>query len=103
MQPYCGDMAVTASVHEHGHRAADAYRPRHVLMCRPEYFAVAYEINPWMHTTVPVDRRLAIKQWETIARTYETLGHNVEFVDPVVGLPDMVFTANSGLVVNDEV
>ncbi|HUR78561.1 MAG TPA: arginine deiminase-related protein [Acidimicrobiales bacterium] len=81
----------------------EAYRPRHVLMCRPEYFAVSYAINPWMNTTVPVDRRLAVKQWETIARTYERLGHTVEFVEPVLGLPDMVFAANSGLVVGGQV
>jgi N-dimethylarginine dimethylaminohydrolase len=72
-------------------------------MCRPDYFAVSYVINPWMDTSVPVDRRLAIKQWETIARTYERLGHTVECIDPVLGLPDMVFAANSGLVVGDEV
>src|SRR5688572_1409361 len=82
---------------------AEAYRPRRVLMCRPEYFAVSYEINPWMHTTVPVDRRLAIKQWEQVVRTYESLGHTVEFIEPVLGLPDMVFAANSGVVVDNEV
>jgi N-dimethylarginine dimethylaminohydrolase len=96
-------MAVTASIHEHGRHDADAYRHRHVLMCRPEYFAVSYEINPWMHTSVPVDRKRALRQWETIARTYVALGHSVEFVDPVLGLPDMVFAANAGLVVNNEV
>lgn len=78
----------------------DAYRPRHLLMCRPEYFAVSYEINPWMHTSVPVDRRLAIKQWEALVRTYESLGHTIEFIDPVLGLPDMVFAANAGLVID---
>jgi N-dimethylarginine dimethylaminohydrolase len=81
----------------------DAYRARRVLMCRPEYFAVSYEINPWMHTAVPVDRRLAIKQWEAIERTYAALGHRVELIDPVLGLPDMVFAANSGLVLDDAV
>jgi N-dimethylarginine dimethylaminohydrolase len=95
-------MAVTASVREHD-QASDDYRPRHVLMCRPDYFAVSYEINPWMHTSTPVDRRLAIKQWESIRTTYEALGHTVEFVEPLLGLPDMVFAANSGLVIEDAV
>jgi N-dimethylarginine dimethylaminohydrolase len=94
---------MSIAVQAHQHAETDAYRPRHVLMCCPEYFAVSYEINPWMHTSVPVDRRLAIKQWESIARTYERLGHTVELVDPVLGLPDMVFAANSGLVLNNEV
>jgi N-dimethylarginine dimethylaminohydrolase len=92
-----------SSVAERFTDPGEAYRRRHVLMCRPEYFAVSYEINPWMHTTVPVDRRLAVKQWETIVRTYEALGHTVEFVDPVLGLPDMVFAANSGLVIGGRV
>jgi N-dimethylarginine dimethylaminohydrolase len=81
----------------------EAYRQRHVLMCRPEYFAVSYEINPWMHTGVPVDRRLALKQWDRLVRVYKALGHTVDLIEPVRGLPDMVFAANSGLVVNGEV
>src|SRR5918998_830925 len=32
-------------------------------------------------------------------RTYEELGHEVEVIDPEPGLPDMVFAANGGLVV----
>jgi N-dimethylarginine dimethylaminohydrolase len=92
-----------SSVAERYSDAGEAYRRRHVLMCRPDYFAVSYEINPWMHTGVPVDRRLATRQWETIVRTYESLGHTVEFVDPVLGLPDMVFAANSGLVLDGRV
>ncbi|HVV36734.1 MAG TPA: arginine deiminase-related protein [Acidimicrobiales bacterium] len=91
-------MAMTSTAARHP-QPGDAYRPRRVLMCRPDYFAVSYEINPWMHTGVPVDRRLAIRQWESIVRTYEALGHTVEFVEPVLGLPDMVFVANAGLVV----
>jgi N-dimethylarginine dimethylaminohydrolase len=83
--------------------SGEAYRRRHVLMCRPEYFAVSYEINPWMHTSVPVDRRLAIKQWEQLVRVYKSLGHTVELIEPVLGLPDMVFAANSGVVVDGEV
>jgi N-dimethylarginine dimethylaminohydrolase len=94
---------VMSSVAERFTDPGEAYRRRHVLMCRPDYFAVSYEINPWMHTSVPVDRRLATRQWETIVRTYEALGHTVELVDPVLGLPDMVFAANSGLVIDGRV
>jgi N-dimethylarginine dimethylaminohydrolase len=83
--------------------ASVGYRPRHVLMCPPEFFTVSYEINPWMHRTVPVDRKLAMRQWNTLVRVYEALGHTVEFVEPVLGLPDMVFAANGGLVVDGRV
>src|SRR4051794_1804304 len=44
--------------------------PRHYLMCRPTYFAVEYAINPWMNPGEPVDRDLAIAQWEGLRETY---------------------------------
>jgi N-dimethylarginine dimethylaminohydrolase len=67
---------------------------RHYLMCRPTYFAVDYAINPWMDPAAPVDADLAITQWEALVDTYRSLGHTVEFIDPIPGLPDMVFAAN---------
>jgi N-dimethylarginine dimethylaminohydrolase len=79
--------------------AAREARPRWYLMCRPEHFAVSYSINAWMDASVPVDRELAIAQWEALRQTYVDLGHRVEVLDPVPGLPDMVFAANGGLVV----
>jgi N-dimethylarginine dimethylaminohydrolase len=82
--------------------AASAERiatPRRYLMCRPEHFEVSYAINPWMDLTQGVDRELAQRQWETLRRTYLRLGHDVEVIAPVPGLPDMVFAANGGLVI----
>ncbi|GGM28838.1 MULTISPECIES: dimethylargininase [Micromonospora] len=78
----------------------DATRQR-FLMCRPTYFAVDYAINPWMDPTVPVDTALAVEQWERLRRTYLDLGHTVEEIEPLPGLPDMVFAANGGTVVGD--
>lgn len=75
-------------------------RTRHFLMTAPRHFAVEYAINPWMDTSVPVDVDLALRQWETLRDTYTALGHTVDLVDPVDGLPDMVYAANGGLVVN---
>ena len=72
---------------------------RRYLMCRPEHFEVAYAINPWMDPARPVDRDRAVAQWEALRATYESLGHTVELLEPVPGLPDMVFAANGGLVV----
>lgn len=74
-------------------------RPRRYLMCRPEHFTVSYAINPWMDTSVPVDTALAVAQWEHLRRTYLDLGHSVDLIDPVPGVPDMVYAANGGLVV----
>ncbi|MCF4122261.1 N-dimethylarginine dimethylaminohydrolase [Antribacter sp. KLBMP9083] len=73
---------------------------RHYLMCRPAYFTVSYEINPWMDTTVPVDVPRAIEQWEYLRDVYRDLGHTVDEIDPEPGLPDMVFAANGATVVD---
>lgn len=73
---------------------------RHYVMTRPSFFDVAYAINPWMDTTTEVDVDLANSQWERLRDTYRGLGHTVDVVEPVQGLPDMVFAANAGLIIN---
>ncbi len=70
------------------------------LMCRPTHFAVDYAINPWMDPTAPVDAELAVAQWSTLAQTYRDLGHTVDEIEPVPGLPDMVFAANGATVID---
>ncbi|RAG85071.1 amidinotransferase [Streptacidiphilus pinicola] len=77
--------------------------PRHYLMCRPTHFDVNYAINPWMDPTAPVDPELAVKQWEQLRELYQQYGHTVDLLDPVPGLPDMVFSANGATVVEDRV
>ena len=78
-------------------------RPRRYLVCEPTYFTVRYAINPWMHPDVPVDTGLALIQWRNLVRAYRDHGHTVETVPPVPGLPDMVFAANSAVVVGGRV
>ncbi len=77
-------------------------RIRHYAMTPPTFFAVEYAINPWMDTSTTVDTHVAMNQWETLRQTYKELGHTVELVEPVSGLPDMVYAANGGLLVNGE-
>jgi len=72
----------------------------HYVMCRPTYFAVDYAINPWMDPATPVDAGLAVAQWTALYGTYRALGHTVDLVDPLPGLPDMVFAANGATVVD---
>jgi N-dimethylarginine dimethylaminohydrolase len=72
---------------------------RHYLMCRPDHFAVTYAINPWMDPVAGADTALAVRQWEALRDTYLALGHQVSLIDPIEGLPDMVFAANGALVV----
>lgn len=72
-------------------------------MCSPEHFAVEYAINPWMDVTTPVDRALAVKQWDRLRETLVGLGHEVHLLTPEPGLPDMVFAANGAFVVDGSV
>ena len=82
------------------HRVA---MPRSYLMCPPQYFAVTYAINPWMRPDAPVDAALAMRQWGALRATYESLGHSVATIEPVAGLPDMVFAANGATVIDGTV
>ena len=74
--------------------------PRHYLMCEPEHYTVSYEINPWMDVTRHTDRDLAVAQWRVLRDTYLDLGHTVETIDPIEGLPDMVYAANGATVID---
>jgi N-dimethylarginine dimethylaminohydrolase len=69
-------------------------------MCPPEHYEVAYAINPWMDTTVPVDAGLALKQWEGLRETLTGLGHAVHVLPAEPYLPDMVYAANGAFTVD---
>ena len=71
------------------------------MMCRPEHFDVVSTLNPWMDPSVPVSRTRAIEQWEGLVDLYEDLGHEVDLVQPGIGLPDMVFAANAGVAIDN--
>jgi N-dimethylarginine dimethylaminohydrolase len=71
---------------------------RRFLMCPPLHFGVLYEINPWMHREVTVDRNLSQAQWEDLVDNLRAAGAEVETMEPQAHVPDLVFTANAGLV-----
>lgn len=68
------------------------------LLCRPSFYGVCYKINPWMRLAIPVDRNMAVSQWDNLRDRIIEHGGEVNLVKPREGLPDMVFTANAGLV-----
>lgn len=74
---------------------------RRYLMCPARHFGVLYEINPWMHREVPADPDRSMRQWEDLVDTLTGAGAAIERIEPVEGLPDMVFTANAGVVDGD--
>ena len=71
---------------------------RRYLMCPPLHFGVLYEINPWMHREVAVDRERSQTQWERLVANLRAAGAEVQTIEPRDHVPDMVFTANAGLV-----
>ena len=74
---------------------------RRYLMCPPTYFDVTYAINPWMDVAVKVDRDLAQRQWDALVATLREAGAQIETLPPRPDLPDLVFTANLGIVDGD--
>lgn len=74
-----------------------------LLMCPPDHYGVNYVINPWMEGNVDkTDSALAALQWHMLVATLQ-LYAEVEFILPQPGFPDLVFTANGGLVLGDTV
>jgi N-dimethylarginine dimethylaminohydrolase len=71
-------------------------RPR-ILMCPPDYYGIEYEINPWMSRSRGAQAERAHQQWRALYDALCGLGVTVELMKPQKGLPDLVFTANAGL------
>ncbi len=71
---------------------------RKLLLCAPDHYGIEYEINPWMDRTRSVAPARAQAQWRTLHDTLRALGCQINLIRPQPKLPDMVFTANAGLV-----
>jgi N-dimethylarginine dimethylaminohydrolase len=71
-------------------------QPR-ILMCPPDYYGIEYEINPWMSRSRGSTPQRASHQWCALHDVLVGLGVVVEHLEPQPGLPDLVFTANAGL------
>jgi N-dimethylarginine dimethylaminohydrolase len=74
-----------------------ATTPR-ILMCPPEHYRIDYEINPWMNRLVGTDHARSAEQWSALQNILVDLGVAIERLEAVDGLPDLVFTANAGLI-----
>jgi lysine-ketoglutarate reductase/saccharopine dehydrogenase-like protein (TIGR00300 family) len=74
-----------------------------ILMCAPHHYDVDYVINPWMEGNIHrSSREAAEEQWDKLYQVLKTHA-KVDLVEPQPGWPDMVFTANAGLVLGDTV
>ncbi|MBW3598176.1 MAG: amidinotransferase [Planctomycetes bacterium] len=70
----------------------------HILMCPPVFYAIEYEINPWMNRQRQADHDLAVRQWNGLFAALSDAGAKISLLTPVRGLPDLVFTANAGMI-----
>jgi N-dimethylarginine dimethylaminohydrolase len=69
-----------------------------ILMCPPDHYDVEYVINPWMQDQLGrTDRALARQQWDGLRQILSN-GAEIDLMGAEPGLPDMVFTANAGMV-----
>src|SRR5207302_5812588 len=75
-------------------------QPR-ILMCPPDFYGIEYEINPWMSRSRGSSVERARSQWAALRDILLGLGAAVEVMVPQPGLPDLVFTANAGLVFHE--
>lgn len=69
-----------------------------ILMCPPDHFTVEYVINPWMaghEGSLSLDK--AKQQWQQLRDVLAQFAEIV-IIEPHPKLPDMVFTANAGVV-----
>jgi len=74
-----------------------------ILMCPPDHYDVDYVINPWMEGNIHKSSRdRAVEQWQKLHQVLKDVAI-VDLVAPAKGWPDMVFTANAGLVLGTNV
>lgn len=77
--------------------------PISFLMCAPDFYDVDYVINPWMEGNIHKSSRdRAVAQWQQLYALICQFA-KVDLIAPQPGVPDMVFTANAGLVLGDRV
>jgi N-dimethylarginine dimethylaminohydrolase len=77
---------------------APVFKEPTFLMCPPKLYDVDYVINPWMTGNVHgASREKAMTQWDRLRSALEEVA-DIVLVEPQPGWPDMVFTANAGLV-----
>ncbi len=74
-----------------------------ILMCAPHHYDVDYVINPWMEGNIHRSNRdRAEAQWNGLYQVLQTYA-NIDLIEPRQGWPDMVFTANAGLILGNKV
>ncbi|MGH6856839.1 MAG: dimethylarginine dimethylaminohydrolase family protein, partial [Methylocella sp.] len=72
-----------------------------ILMCAPDYFGVNYVINPWMlGNRGRINHALSVGQWNNLKDAVAAHAE-ITLIEPQPEFPDMVFTANAGMVLDN--
>lgn len=72
-------------------------------MCPPDHYGIDYVINPWMEGhRGDTKLSLAQQQWQYLKKELEKYA-GITLVPAHPGLPDLVFTANAGMVLDKKV
>ncbi len=76
-----------------------------LMMVQPDHFSVSYAINPWMRPAAWAEspeahRREAIAAWTALKDQLHAAGARVVTMPATEGLPDLVFAANSAIVLD---
>jgi N-dimethylarginine dimethylaminohydrolase len=67
-------------------------------MCPPDFYGIHYEINPWMDMSRQAEHAVAVAQWHALHQNIIDAGAKISLLEPVMGLPDLVFTANAAMI-----
>src|SRR5579883_280704 len=77
--------------------------PVRILVCAPDHYDVDYVINPWMEGNIHKPSQSTAKaQWTQFCNLLKDQAELMQ-IEARPGLPDMVFTANGGLVIGQKV
>ena len=73
-----------------------------LLVCPPAHYSVRYAINPWMNRHVGDAAPEAARQWDRFIELVGCVGETeLVQLEPAAATPDLVFTANAGLMVGN--
>jgi N-dimethylarginine dimethylaminohydrolase len=70
----------------------------HLLVSDTRHFRIEYRINPYMRMAEQPNPEAAQAEHREIVAAHIALGRRIEYVPSAPGCPDMVYTANAGLV-----
>lgn len=80
--------------------------PSKILMVKPDFYNVSYQINPHMADEsggLPsIDEKRAVFQWEKLKAKLEELGLKTFVIPGQESLPDMVFAANQSFPIDSK-